>query len=172
MRNMATGIIEPQGPQDQERQRQQEQRQDTALSRSKLVQKLQALAGGGNLPPFIRELIYNQAVVVAGTEAVAFGIEATSDENKFSLKTIEHIRPDQSTPEVRAQAIDAFQKIIRPMVERNVNGMVHIENPHENADPQFCLVTLLRSENAIVAASAVITRCRDQEAAAQRLASM
>src|SRR5438034_4698008 len=170
---MATGIIEPQGPQDQERQRQEldQQQQGGQLSRSKLVQRLQSLAAGGNLPPFIKELIYNQAVVVAGTEAIAFAIEP-GGEDKFGLRAIEHIRPDNSSAEVRAQAIDAFQKIVRPMIERNVNGMVHIENPNENAEPRFCLVNLLRSENAIVAASAVITRCRDQEAAAQRLASM
>src|SRR5437870_3262924 len=169
---MATGIIEPQGPQDQERQRQQEQKQDTALSRSKLVQKLQALAAGGNLPSFIRELIYNQAVVVAGTEAIAFAVEPGGD-SKFSLRPIEHIRPDNSTAEVRAQAIDAFQKIVAPLIERNVNGMVHIENPQDDSsNAQYCLVTLLRNENAVIAASAVITRCRDQEAAAQRLASM
>src|SRR5437762_5325739 len=171
---MATGIIEPQGPQDQERQRQEldQQQQDTALSRSKLVQRLQSLAAGGNLPPFIRELIYNQAVVVAGTEAIAFAIEPGGD-SKFNLRPIEHIHPDNSSAEVRAQAIDAFQKIVRPMIERNVNGMVHIENPHDDAsNAQYCLVTLLRNENSVIAASAVITRCRDQEAAAQRLASM
>jgi len=171
---MATGIIEPQGPQDQERERQERERQQaqqSGLSRSKLVQKLQQLAAGGNLPPFIHELVYHQAVVVAGTEAVALKITPDA-ENKFSLETIDHIRPDDSTPEIRAAAIEAFQKIIRPMIERNMNGMVHIENPNDAAEPQWCLVTLLRSENAIVAATAVIARCRDQRAAEQRLASM
>src|SRR6185295_18624928 len=37
---------------------------------------------------------------------------------------------------------------------------------------QFCLVTLLRNEGDVVAASAVITRCRDVERAQQRLTSM
>src|SRR5215510_9943051 len=101
MNNMASGIIIESGSQDQERQRQEQERQQAAgqLSRSKAVQKLQQLAAGGNLPPFLRELVYQQAIVVAGTEAVVFMVRPAA-ENKFSLETVDHIRPDDSTPEI------------------------------------------------------------------------
>src|SRR5439155_22245411 len=42
----------------------------------------------------------------------------------------------------------------------------------DDGDAQFCLVTVLRNEGEVVAASAVITRCRDLERAKQRLTSM
>ena len=42
----------------------------------------------------------------------------------------------------------------------------------DGGDAQFCLITVLRNEGEVVAASAVITRCRDMERAKQRLQSM
>src|ERR1700744_844179 len=87
-----------------------------SISRSRLVQRL--LAAGADLPAFVRDLLTTQAVVVAGTEAAGFLIEAVPVEEpeatedgapkalpappEIRLKVIEHVRPDQSTPEVRA----------------------------------------------------------------------
>ncbi len=168
---MASGIVESQsGESEQKRQQQQQQQQAGALSRNKIVQRL--LAAGSNLPAFIQELLTAQAVTVVGTEAAGFLIEPSPDGKGASLKLIAHIRPDDSTPEIRQAAVNAFAELIRPCVQRGIDGAIEIESPGENVEPQYCLVTLLRSEGNVVAVSAVITRCRDAERAQQRLMSM
>jgi AICAR transformylase/IMP cyclohydrolase PurH len=136
-------------------------------SRNKLVQRL--LASSNNLNSFLADLVTTQAVVVAGTEAVAFGIEST---NPVRLETIAHIRPDKSSQAMRDQAIAAFKEIVTPCIEQDKNGAIMIEGTEGGGNPQFCLVTLLRNEGNAVACSAVITRCRNQDAAQQRLMSM
>ena len=153
-----------------------------AISRSKLVQRL--LATSANLPAFVNDLIHTQAVVVAGTEAAGFIIEriagpdgqlpegAPENTPPFSLRPIAHIRPDSSTAETRAAAIQAFQELIFPCVQQGKDGAIEVGGAGDTIDPQFCLVTLLRNEGEVVAASAVITRCRDLERAQQRLTSM
>jgi multidrug resistance efflux pump len=167
---VASGIVESTGGQS-EQQQQQQQKQAEPASRNKLVQRL--LAAGSNLPAFISDLITTQAVVVAGTEAAAFLLEATGEnDNSVHLKTIAHIRPDNSPAEVRQQALQAFQEIVTPCLEQNKNGAILIEGTEGGGEPQFCLVTLLRNEGNVVACSAVITRCRNQDAAQQRLMSM
>jgi biotin carboxyl carrier protein len=146
-------------------------------SRARLVQRLMAAAS--NLPQFLHDLLMAQAVHVAGTEAACFMIEAqpsqeNSAEQEATLRLVDHIRPDSSAPEVRQQAIQAFQEIVRPCVEQNKDGAIEIGGggPEMGGETQFCLVTLLRSEGNIVAVSAVITRCLDGERAKQRLMSM
>jgi multidrug resistance efflux pump len=174
---MASGIIEGSQPAASVEQTPQN------ISRSRLVQRL--LAAGSDLPAFVRDLLTTQAVVVAGTEAAGFLIEAApatepAEEGQapkaqeMQLRLIEHIRPDQSTPEVRAAAIKAFSDIVKPCIVQNKDGAIEIGvgQQKETVDPQFCLVTLLRAENRVVAVSAVITRCRDVERAQQRLTSM
>jgi multidrug resistance efflux pump len=161
---MAQGIVE--SPQSGS----SDQSQQGAISRSKLVQRL--LAASSNLPAFINDLLTTQAVVVAGTEAAGFIIEANADGKGFDLKTIAHIRPDSSDADTRAAAIEAFRGIVRPCVEQGKDGAIQVSPEGDTIDPQFCLVTLLRSDGNVVAVSAVITRCRDQERAAQRLMSM
>lgn len=161
---MAQGIVESQGSSESESSSQG----GSAGSRSKLVQRL--LDAGPNLPAFINDLLTTQAVTVAGTEAAGFLIERS--ENAFSLRPIAHIRPDEASPETRAAAIHAFQEIIRPCVTQNKHGAIEIGGNDGVNEPQFCLVTLLRNEGEIVAASAVITRCMNLERAKQRLMSM
>jgi biotin carboxyl carrier protein len=150
------------------------------------VQRL--LATSANLPGFVNDLIHTQAVVVAGTEAAGFLIERTAagpdgqgpdgapaaggDAAPFSLRPIAHIRPDSSTAETRAAAIQAFQELIFPCVQQGKDGAIEVGGAGDTIDPQFCLVTLLRNEGEVVAASAVVTRCRDTERAQQRLTSM
>jgi multidrug efflux pump subunit AcrA (membrane-fusion protein) len=84
---------------------------------------------------------------------------------------VTHIRPDESDDEVRQAAIRAFQEIIVPCIQQNKDGAIDVGSPDEG-EPQFCLVTLLRNEGNAVAVAAVITRCRDQDRAKQRLMSM
>ncbi len=147
----------------------QQQQQQGVPSRSKLVQRL--LATSANLPAFINDLLTTQAVVVAGTEAAGFLLEKA--ESGTGLKPIAHIRPDQSDNETRQAALQAFTDLIQPCIQQNKDGAIEVGGGAVgDTDPQFCLVTLLRNDGEVVAASAVITRCRDQERAQQRLMSM
>lgn len=151
----------------QQSQQQQSQQNAQGPSRSKLVQRL--LDNSSDLPAFLKDLLTTQAVLVAGTEAAAFVVEQQGD--KASLRLLHHIRPDESDQETRAQAIRAFTNIIQPCVLQRKDGAIEV-GEIDNGEMQYCLVTVMRSEGDVVAASAVITRCRDMERAKQRLQSM
>jgi hypothetical protein len=90
----------------------------------------------------------------------------------FVLRPIAHIRPDDSGPEIRAAALEAFKEIIKPCIQQGKDGAFEVGAPNSQAESQFCLVTLLRSDGQVVAASAVITRCVNLDRARQRLMSM
>src|SRR4029079_3082412 len=66
----------------------------------------------------------------------------------------------------------AFQDLIQPCITQGKDGALEVGGAGDTIDPQFCLVTLLRNEGEVVAASAVITRCANLDRAQQRLASM
>ncbi len=159
---MSSGIVETSSQDNEAGQGQQGQR-------SKLVQRL--LDAAPNLPAFIHDLLTTQAITVAGTEAAGFLIERQDD--KIGLRNVAHIRPDDSTADMRAAAISAFTEIIGPCVQQGKDGAIEVAGATpDNIEPQYCLVTLLRSDNEIVAVSAVITRARNLERARQRLMSM
>ncbi len=139
------------------------------IARAALVQKL--MANTPNLPAFLQDLITVQAVMVVGTEAAGFVVEP-HPEKGFDLKPVVHIRPDNSAEDVRNQAMQAFLEIVRPCVQQGQDGAIQIGATEDQIEPQFCLVTLLRSDANVVAVSAVITRCRDVNRAKQRLESM
>lgn len=163
---MASGIVEPSGSQEQKKQ---EEQQRQLPQRQRLVQRL--LSGTPNLPAFMNDLITAQAMVVAGTEACAFLIEAAED--GFALKLLAHVRPDEAPHDVRQQALQAFAEIVKPCIAQNKNGAIRIEGTAGGeSHPQFCLVTLLHDNNQPVAVTAVIARCADEERARQRLNSM
>ena len=162
---MSQGTTIEQQPQQQ---KDQQGRPAGQGNRSQLVQRL--LDHSVNLPQFVHDLLQTQAVTVAGTEAAAFLIERT--EQGVGFRPIAHIRPDQSTAEVRAAAIQAFQDIVKPCVQQGKDGAIEVSGGNDAHEAQYCLVTLLRSEGEVVAVSAVITRCRDLERARQRLQSM
>ncbi len=160
---MASGIVES-SSQDAAQQPQQ------GGGRSKLVQRL--LGSSGDLPQFLNDLLNTMAVVVAGTEAAGFQIDRGGETGQETvLRPIAHLRPDESDQETRVAAIKAFQEIILPCVEQGKDGAIEVGAP-DAGEPQYCLVTLLRSGTVIVAATAVITRARDVERARQRLTSM
>ncbi|HEX8915131.1 MAG TPA: HlyD family efflux transporter periplasmic adaptor subunit [Humisphaera sp.] len=138
-------------------------------NRHQLVQRL--LDSSSSLPAFINDLLTTQAVTVAGTEAAGFLLER-SGENQVTLRPIAHIRPDESPAETRAAAIAAFQDLIKPCVEQGRDGAIEVAAGTGESEPQYCLVTLLRAEGEVVAASAVIARCINTERARQRLMSM
>jgi len=139
-----------------------------AGGRTRLVQRL--LDASASLPQFISHLLTTQAVMVAGTEAAGFLIEK-DPEGKPVLRLICHVRPDESDADTRAAAVQAFQNLVQPCVAQGKDGAIEVGSP-DGGEPQYCLVTLLRSEGEVVAAAAVVTRCRDVERARQRLGSM
>ena len=162
---MASGIVET-----SEQESEQEQgSQDQSIQRAPVVQRL---LDAPNLPAFVTDLITTQATTVAGTEAAGFLIERGGD--GFNFRTLAHIRPDQSTQEIREAAIKAFMDLIKPCVTEGKDGAIELSNPGEVYQPesQYCLVTLLRAEGQAVAVSAVITRCMNLDRAKQRLQSM
>jgi hypothetical protein len=61
---------------------------------------------------------------------------------------------------------------MKPCIEQGKDGAIQIEGTNDGSESQYCLVTLLRAEGAVVAASAVITRARDLERAQKWLTSM
>lgn len=144
------------------------QQQQGQGKRSKFVERL--LDASSNLPAFMKDLLQTMAVTVAGTEAAGFLIEQGAN-GQGQLRTLTHIRPDESDEDTRAAAIRAFQEIIVPCIQQNKDGAIDVGAPDEG-ETQFCLVTLLRDQGAVVAVAAVITRCRDHERARQRLMSM
>jgi len=164
---VASGIAEPRSPEDSEGEKQREQGSGIARH-SKLVERL--LSSTASLPNFINDLLATQAVVVAGTEAAAFIVER--GQSGASLKSLAHIRPDNSNAQQRAAALAAFQEIVTACVNQAKDGAIEISTAETGPEPQFCLVTLLRHEGNIIAVSAVITRCRNADRAKQRLVSM
>lgn len=163
---MASGIVETS---EQDAEEAQEQQQGQGMQRAPMVQRL---LDAPNLPAFVTDLITTQATTVAGTEAAGFLIERSADGMTFRL--LGHIRPDQSTKEIREAAIKAFMDLIKPCVAEGKDGAIELSNPSEVYQPesQYCLVTLLRAEGQAVAVSAVITRCMNLDRAKQRLQSM
>lgn len=138
-------------------------------NRHQLVQRL--LDSSASLPAFINDLLTTQAVTVAGTEAAGFLLERNGEQ--ASLRPIAHIRPDESSPEVRAQALAAFQDLIKPCIEQGRDGAIEVSpSGQDGSEAQYCLITLLRADGDVVGVSAVITRCMNTDRAKQRLMSM
>ena len=110
------------------------------------------VANDGNLPEFMHDLITTQAVVVAGTEGAGFLVEGQTAEGKPELRTVAHVRPDNSDDAVKRQAILAFRDIVTQCIVSDKDGALRVAEGSDDIDPQFCLVTLLRNEDRVVAA--------------------
>jgi multidrug resistance efflux pump len=156
--------------QRQQSEQKERDRGEKRLARSRLVQRL--VESSGNLPDFLDDLIQTQASVVAGTEAVAFIIEGPDEKGEPELRTVKHIRPDNVEEGVKRQAINAFREIVHQCVKQDKDGALRVSQGGEDSESQFCLVTLLRQDDRAVGATAVITRCRDESRALQRLSTM
>ena len=165
---MASGLAEPYSQDSTEEG--EKQQGPRAGERSKLVQRL--LDGGTDLPAFLNDLLATMAVTVAGTEAACFGLERTG-QTEFALKPIHHIRQDESDAQTRSAALEAFQSLVKPCIVQGKDGAIDLGNATAlESEPQYCLITLLRDGQQIVAVAAVITRCLNLERARQRLLSM
>ncbi|HEV2690044.1 MAG TPA: hypothetical protein VGV35_15905, partial [Bryobacteraceae bacterium] len=132
---------------------------------------MQRLLDADNLPAFLNDLLTTQAIMVAGTEAAGFLIEAAQEE-QLNLRPIAHIRPDNSDADTRSAALAAFQELVKPCVLQGKDGAIEVSTPNDGSEAQFCLITLLRADGNLVAVSAVVTRCLNLERARQRLQSM
>jgi hypothetical protein len=165
---VAAGIAEPSSQEPQDEQQRKSGQTGAVARHSKLVERL--LAASSDLPAFIEDLLTTQYVVVAGTEAAAFMIERGPE--GAQLKLIKHDRRDNSTPQARAAAVQAFQQIVAECVNQSKDGALQIDTSDNSPEPQYCLVTLLRNEAQIIGATAVVTRCRSRDRAHQRLVSM
>jgi len=166
-------IVESQNSGSEQQQERERQAAAHQMTRSHLVAKL--LAAGPDIHEFMHNLLTVQAIVVNGTEAAAFMLEQAPQPNgqmALQLRNVSHIRPDGSDEETRKAALQAFSEIIGQCLGEGKDGVINVGNPNDGVEPQFCLVTMLRDQNAIVAVSAVITRCRDEERARQRLETM
>ena len=149
-------------------QQQKAQQPGMGSGRAQLVTQLIEAA---NLPAFMNSLLTAQAITVVGTEAAGFLIER-GEADALNLRPIAHVRPDASTPEARTAALEAFQNLVKPCIAQGKDGAIEVGGPNDAAESQFCLVTLLRADNTVVAVSAVVTRCINIERAKQRLMSM
>lgn len=159
--------------QDREKQqKKQQEQQQNAIVRSRLVAKL--LAPVPDLREFLHNLVYTQAVVVVGTEAAAFIVEPGQEQGQIGLGNVAHIRPDNSGEDVKQKALEAFGQLIGNCFRTGQDAAVIVQDDPNDLtyEPQYCLITLLRHDNNIVAATAVVTRCRDEARAKQRLEMM
>jgi hypothetical protein len=166
---MASGLVEPSSQDSSQEGEKQQGQGHRAGERSRLVQRL--LDGGSDLPAFLNDLLATMAVTVAGTEAAGFVVERNGEQ--LSLKTLAHIRQDESDAATRQQALEAFQNLVKPCIIQGKDGAIDLGNATAvESEPQYCLITLLRDGVNIVAVAAVITRCLNLERARQRLLSM
>jgi multidrug efflux pump subunit AcrA (membrane-fusion protein) len=165
-------LIEPTQQEKQQKQQREQQEQQQAIVRSRLVAKL--LNPVPDIREFLYNLVYTQAVVVKGTEAAAFLVEPGQEEGQIGLANVAHIRPDQSVPEVKQKALEAFGQLIGNCYRTGQDAAIKVQDDPNDLtfEPQYCLITLLRHENRIVAATAVVTRCRNENVANHGLEMM
>lgn len=169
---MASGMVESTSSHEENSEQSKRQGPGQAITRSKLVQRL--LGQSANLPAFLTDLLNTQAITVAGTEAACFLVERGEEDGKPVpvLNVVAHIRPGEDDETARVAAVNAFQEIVKPCIFQNRDDAIEVGPMNDAYEAQYCLVTLLRAENELVAVSAVITRCRDRARALQRLQSM
>jgi multidrug resistance efflux pump len=153
---------------EQKDEKDKKQKVSADSQRLKLVQRL--LASGDNLPAFLQDLLNTQAMMVAGTEAAAFLLDQSQQGQK--LLPVVHMRPDQASDDVRKAAVNAFVQLVTPCIEQNREGAFEVGAADDAGEAQFCLATVLRQDGQPVGVTAVITRCRGNDRAKQRLASM
>ncbi|MDB5326482.1 MAG: HlyD family secretion protein [Phycisphaerales bacterium] len=164
-------IVETQNSGSEQQKERDRQQANQQMTRSHLVAKL--LAAGPDIREFMYDLLQVQAIVVNGTEAAGFMLEANPQSpQQVTLRNTAHIRPDATDEETKKAALQAFTDIIGDCLQQGKDGVICVSPPNESVEPQYCLVTLLRDPNSIVAATAVIIRCRDEERARQRLETM
>ncbi|HSI36732.1 MAG: hypothetical protein ACAI43_01170 [Phycisphaerae bacterium] len=96
-----------------------------------------------------------RAAEVGATEAAAFDVDLQAPTRS---RLVLHVRPDQSSPDVRAAAVAAFLELIAPCVVQSTDGAIEVGDPDGKGEPQFCLITLLYVDGSPSLAIGYITR--------------
>ena len=101
------------------------------------------------------------------TEFAAFDVQNGVDHAWLLCHVRAAEDADGTTPQA---ALSAFKDIIRRCVTAEKDGAIRIVEEPSPARCRYCLVTLARRADAIVAAAAFIVRCND-DLSAQRMLS-
>jgi hypothetical protein len=121
--------------------------------------------GNDNLPAALfHEMVRRFATLVGATEAAGFVIAHDVPGDGPTLVPLVHIRPDDSTPELRAAAVHAFSDMVGRCVRQDKDAAFEISG-RSSAPPAWgCLVTRLGYPETTFAAMAFIVRCEPLEA--------
>jgi hypothetical protein len=120
-------------------------------------------------PSNLDQLMRLSGTAIRATEAVAFALERDFT-GHAELRLIHHIRDDDSSPESRTQAVDAFRRIVAPCIEVGRDGVIQIEGTRHAGTGQYCVIKLAADDKVIVGVTAFITRCIDDDDAQRQLA--
>jgi hypothetical protein len=85
------------------------------------------------------------------------------------LRAVQHVRPGDADASQRAAALAAFEDVVGPCVDAAEDRAVQVGADDGWWGPQYCLVTLERTDQRIVGAAAFIVRCLDEVDAASVL---
>jgi hypothetical protein len=132
------------------------------------------LESSRNLPQFVNDLLATQALICAASEAAGFLVETREEGEQTHLtpRLIAHIRPGTGADPEPNHAVRTFQELLHPCLTKALDGAIAIQGGEPNQSPRFCLVTLIRGNGMIAAATAVITQCPTPERAQQLLVAM
>lgn len=115
-------------------------------------------------PKNLDELIRGIASRIGATEAVVFGVEQDSFEDR-RIDLLLHVRPDNAELAIREAAVAAFKALVSPCIDQARDGAMEVQSTDNVQGRQYCLVTLARRDSKIVGAAAFIVRCRDERSA-------
>jgi hypothetical protein len=113
----------------------------------------------------LRTRLADIAVEVGGTEAIVFHV----DSGGADLRTLLHLRPDSSSATVREEAQAAFREIVSVCLTSGKDGAIQVSDEHDRTPPQFCLVMVISDFYGPTGIVAIVTRCRDEAEATQKL---
>jgi hypothetical protein len=120
----------------------------------------------------LRDLHDRMCGIAASVEATEMAVfSAARGMGGLDLRNVLHVRADDATDEERADAVRAFQDLVRPCVADGKNGVFLVnEASDERGRLQYCLVTVSRQADAITGAVAFIVRRKNLDEAKAALA--
>jgi hypothetical protein len=118
-------------------------------------------------PTSLEETVRLMASAVKATEAIAF--RSTPAFGRPLIEPLVHVRPDDADSATRAKAVGAFAEMVEACVVAEADDVFEVAAAAPSLDAQFCLVSLARNGEAVVGATAFITRCPTMDHARRRL---
>jgi hypothetical protein len=118
----------------------------------------------------LHDFLVKASTMVEATEAAAFALDGhweTRPEER--LRLLSHIRPDDSGPNLRAAAVQAFRQIVHAQLDAAPGHSGIRVGEVESGGAQYCLVVRLQDQVVTSAAAAFVCRCTDDADAARRL---